>query len=343
MVDSASIEVNRRAKRVKTDRLDVGKLLNMLIRYDSGEEKLWSVVNVPSVEEEDMRHLHRQLCKFKVRRTRHRSRIEAVLVSKGVRVAIHTDFLEKLEGVGDKVLRQARAAGVAMGGIQVVDSVHTVADVDKDADRKRQEKGKGSRDPQAQVVRKGKRGVTGPDGKRRVQEIRHLGYKSHVSLNAETGLITTIYPTGGSAADNKQFPKLLAHDEALGVNAQIYTGDRAYDDTDLHYRLWESDKFSAFSLNDHRTNKKDDTKEVWQRVVNSPQYQAGLGQRYKVERKFGEAKRWHGFGRCRYLGLVSYGIQAHLTALALNLKRIVYLLTGVTGRARSPKAQVAAI
>ena len=250
---------------------------------------------------------------------------------------------EKLEAVGDEVLRQARAAGVAMGGIQVVDSVHTVADVDRDADRKRQEKGKESRDPQAQVVRKGKRGVTGPDGKRRVQEIRHLGYKSHVSLNAETGLITTIYPTGGSAADNKQFPKLLAHDEALGVNAQIYTGDRAYDDTDLHYRLWEANKFSAFSLNDHRTNKKDDTKEVWQRVVNSPQYEAGLGERYKVERKFGEAKRWHGFGRCRYLGLVRYGIQAHLTALALNLKRIIYLLTGVTGRARSPKARVAAI
>ena len=250
---------------------------------------------------------------------------------------------EKLEAVGDKVLRQARAAGVAMGGIQVVDSVHTVAGVDKDADRKRQEKGKESRDPQAQVVRKGKRGVTGPDGKRRVQEIRHLGYKSHVSLNAETGLITTIYPTGGSAADNKQFPKLLAHDEALGVNAHIYTGDRAYDDTDVHYRLWESDKFSAFSLNAHRTNKKDDTKEVWQRVVNSPQYEAGLGERYKVERKFGEAKRWHGFGRCRYLGLVRYGIQAHLTALALNLKRIVYLLTGVTCRARSPKVQVAAI
>ena len=250
---------------------------------------------------------------------------------------------EKLEAVGDKVLRQARVAGVAMGGIQVVDSVHTVADVDKDADRERQEKGKESRDPQAQVVRKGKRGVTGPDGKRRVQEIRHLGYKSHVSLNAETGLITTIYPTQGSAADNKQFPKLLAHDETLGVNAQIYTGDRAYDDTDLHYRLWESDKFSAFSLNDHRTTKKDDTKEVWQRVVNSPQYEAGLGERYKVERKFGEAKRWHGFGRCRYLGLVRYGIQAHLTALALNLKRIVYLLTGVTCRARSPKVQAAAI
>jgi transposase len=40
VVDSASIEVNRRAKRAKTDRLDVRKLLSMLIRYHSGERKV---------------------------------------------------------------------------------------------------------------------------------------------------------------------------------------------------------------------------------------------------------------------------------------------------------------
>ena len=64
-----------------------------------------------------------------------------------------------------------------------------------------------------------------------------------------------------------------------------------------------------------------------------------MAERYKVERKFGEAKLWHRFGRCRYLGLLRDGIQAHLTALVLNLKRIVVLLTGVRFRpgARSPK------
>ena len=53
VVDSSSIEVNRRAKRAKTDRLDVRKLAAMLIRYDEGERKVWSVVQVPTVEEED--------------------------------------------------------------------------------------------------------------------------------------------------------------------------------------------------------------------------------------------------------------------------------------------------
>jgi transposase len=97
IVDSASIEVNRRAKRVKTDRIDVGKLLDMLMRYHSGEEKVWSVVHVPSVEGEDMRHLHRQLNRFKRDRTRHISRIEGVLASQGVKVPLHVNFLDKLE------------------------------------------------------------------------------------------------------------------------------------------------------------------------------------------------------------------------------------------------------
>ena len=50
VVDSSSIEVNRRARRAKTDRMDLGKLLTMLMRYDNGERKIWSVVRVPTVE-----------------------------------------------------------------------------------------------------------------------------------------------------------------------------------------------------------------------------------------------------------------------------------------------------
>ena len=55
IVDSASIEVNRRKRRVKSDKLDANKLVNMLIRYHAGERKVWSVVWVPSVADEDRR------------------------------------------------------------------------------------------------------------------------------------------------------------------------------------------------------------------------------------------------------------------------------------------------
>jgi transposase len=99
VVDSASIEVNRRAKRAKTDRLDMAKLLTMLIRYDYGEKKVWSVVHVPSPEAEDKRHLHRQLSTRKVDRTRHINRIKGLLVGQGVRMPVGADFLERLDKV----------------------------------------------------------------------------------------------------------------------------------------------------------------------------------------------------------------------------------------------------
>jgi transposase len=99
VVDSASIEVNRRMKRAKTDRLDVGKLLTMLMRYHQGERKVWRVVKVPDVEAEDRRHLHRELAVLKVERTRHVNRIKGLLAGQGVSMPVKADFLDRLEMV----------------------------------------------------------------------------------------------------------------------------------------------------------------------------------------------------------------------------------------------------
>ena len=59
VVDSASIEVNRRKRRAKSDRLDAVKLVEMLIRYCNGERKVWSIIRVPAADDEDRRQLHR--------------------------------------------------------------------------------------------------------------------------------------------------------------------------------------------------------------------------------------------------------------------------------------------
>lgn len=76
VVDSSSIEVNRRARRAKTDRLDAAKLVAMLIRWHQGEEHVWSVVRVPSEEVEDSRRLHRELQVLKTEQTQHNNRIK---------------------------------------------------------------------------------------------------------------------------------------------------------------------------------------------------------------------------------------------------------------------------
>lgn len=85
VVDSSSIEVNRRSRRAKTDKLDVIKLVVLLMRYDSGE-KVWSVVRVPSVTEEDGRQLGRELESLKKERTGHCNRIRGLLAAQGVEV-----------------------------------------------------------------------------------------------------------------------------------------------------------------------------------------------------------------------------------------------------------------
>jgi transposase len=99
VVDSASIEVNRRKRRAKTDRMDVTKLLTMLIRYAQGEQKVWSVLHPPSPQEEDQRQLHRELMALKRERTHHINRIKGLLASQGVKLEVQADFLEKLEMV----------------------------------------------------------------------------------------------------------------------------------------------------------------------------------------------------------------------------------------------------
>ena len=84
---------------------------------------------------------------------------------------------DELQRIFDGLIRQAMEQGIEMGDIQLLDSVHTRADVNYEKERDRQDQGKPPRDPDAQVVHKGRRSVVGPDGRRTVRNIRLRGYK----------------------------------------------------------------------------------------------------------------------------------------------------------------------
>jgi len=99
VVDSSSIEVNRRHRRAKTDRLDASKLVTMLIRYMNGETKVWSVLHVPGQEDEDARRLHREIERLKKERTAHTNRIKSLLALHGILMEIRKTFLEDIEKV----------------------------------------------------------------------------------------------------------------------------------------------------------------------------------------------------------------------------------------------------
>jgi len=96
VIDSSSIEVNRRARRAKTDRLDLGGLLSLLARYVHGDHRVWHVVRVPTVREEDARHLHRTWEMIQQERNRVINRLKGLLATQGVALPVTGDFLTRV-------------------------------------------------------------------------------------------------------------------------------------------------------------------------------------------------------------------------------------------------------
>ena len=237
--------------------------------------------------------------------------------------------LEVFESLLDEIVQVAKESGIQFGEIQIIDSVHSEADVNTAKDRQRKDQGQEPRDPDAKWGVKGNKKSKNQKGED-VNQVKYFyGYKGHVSMNAENNLITSLEVTSGEAYDGHHFCSLVEQDLAKNIPVEIYTADRGYDDGNNHFYLEHHNLQSAICLKDIRTKKKDANKEVWLKMLQSPAYQSGRKERYKIERKFGEAKQGHGLGRCRYIGLLGFGVQAFFTAIVLNLKRMVKLLTGV--------------
>lgn len=232
----------------------------------------------------------------------------------------------------DAMISDARDAGITFGTLQLIDSTHSIADVNVAKDQKRQHDGDMPRDPDARWGCKGTYYVTDEQGGRHKRKKYFYGDKTHSSLNAQAQMITSLITTGGNRHDGRFLRDLIAHDLQQGLPVGVCAADRGYDDTANHFWLQQQGIGNAIHLNGYRTNKKDKNREVWVELKRQPWYREALKLRYQIERKFGEAKKYHGLGRCRYVGGKRYAVQAYLTALALNMKQLVRGLTGVSLR-----------
>jgi transposase len=101
VLDAASILVDRRSRRAKTDRLDAAGLLRALMALDRGESRVCRVIRVPSVAQEDARRRSRERSRLVVERGQHSSRIKGLLMTLGVRdfAPARRDWQERLEGL----------------------------------------------------------------------------------------------------------------------------------------------------------------------------------------------------------------------------------------------------
>lgn len=222
-----------------------------------------------------------------------------------------------------RVLKQAKDLGIVFGTVQIIDSTHTIANVNLSKDNNRKKKGKPPRDPDAKFGVKTTTNETKKDSRGHTVKSKNkqsiYGYKAHTSINAKTQLITSVTATGANRNDGQEFIKLVKKDLRLNKHISAYTADKGYDDINNHYYCHKRKIFSGIIIKNNRKQN------YWQQVKADPIYQQLVKIRSRIEAKFGEEKQQHGFHVCRYLGLKNYQIQASLTAITVNLKRMMTL------------------
>jgi transposase len=135
VIDSASLQVDRRARRAKTDGIDVEKLLRSLMGYLRGEPKVWSVVRVPTVIEEDDRRLNRERSRLTNERIQHVNRIKGLLALHGIYdyEPMHPERMQRLKRLRTpachglpphliaEVLRELQRLELVLGMIQTIE------------------------------------------------------------------------------------------------------------------------------------------------------------------------------------------------------------------------------
>ena len=98
IVEPASIEVNRKRRRAKTDRIDAQKIVNALMRFQAGDRLACRMIRIPDAESEDARQLNRETRAIKTEKTVHTNRIKSLLATQGITdVKIDRTFVEQLD------------------------------------------------------------------------------------------------------------------------------------------------------------------------------------------------------------------------------------------------------
>jgi len=141
----------------------------------------------------------------------------------------------------------------------------------------------------------------------------HFGYKAHVAVDAGSGLVRKAILTGAKTNETVVADDLICGDE------QCVYGDKAYDSVarrELLARLGIADGIM---------------RRAWWGTARNPdpelvaRNRSLTRTRFAVERSFAWMKRWYGYRRVRYRGLVRNGLQLHLMCIALNLRRALAL------------------
>jgi transposase len=204
-IDPSSIEVNRRARRAKTDRIDLERMMRAFLELLRGEPEACRVVHVPSVEDEDRKRRSRGRERLLKERTAHTNRIKGLLHGQGVRDAfpLKPGFVESLENVhtGDgHLLPQGLKEELVYEHerLSLVNKHLTLLEAKSKAERRAAVPGSA----EAKIVQLATLKGIGPvGGQRLVHEVFYRDFDNRRQVGSYIGLTGTPYNSGNSVRE----------------------------------------------------------------------------------------------------------------------------------------------
>jgi transposase len=204
-VDPSSIEVNRRARRAKTDRIDLARIMRAFLAHLRGEPLACSIVHVPTSEEEDDKRPSRERERLLKERTAHTNRIKALLHAQGIRDArpLARDFPRRLEDArtGDgRALPPRLAAEIARERERLVVVDKQIAAIEADCKAECRKAAPGSSTAKIVLLARLK-GLGITDGRVLVKEVFYRRFANRRQVGACVGLVGTPYSSGEQERD----------------------------------------------------------------------------------------------------------------------------------------------
>jgi IS5 family transposase len=227
---------------------------------------------------------------------------------------------ERFAKIFNQVVNTARAHKLVSNKLHIIDATDVKAKVDqfriteeikKSEENNKNDKDKDKKDKQSQ----GKFDTPDSDAKfgRKSGNKKFYGYKEHIRMDAESGIIVDCKTTPGNESDCSQFKDLLSTTPKPGV----ITADKGYDSKENHQLLAKKHIRNGIILRSNHT-----------KFYTYPKRVSSIAKRFRsrIEHKFAEQKNSHSLKVARYWGLAKVSIQSYLTAIVVNCKRIARLL-----------------
>ena len=231
----------------------------------------------------------------------------------------HSNYCRFRDRLGDEtiaelfngVVSQARAKGLVKDRLCIVDATHVQAKVNTyrmNSERDKDDPGSppSKVDPDARFGHKSKNKP-------------FFGYKVGIGMDKDTNIVTKVTATPGNEHDSTHFAAVA--DE----KAETVTADKGYDAPENFKLIKERKQKAAIIVKRHRGQKKPRISAHYKTPSQYSWYYRMKKFRPLVEKIFGTAKQWYGLDRARYRGLAKMKIQALMTMMAMNLKRIIVL------------------